>query len=205
MFVQVIEGKTSDAAGLRRHLDQWIDEMSAGADGYLGTTGGVSADGRAVLLARFEDEDAATRNSDRPEQSAWWNETAKCFDGDVIFRNCHEVDLLFEGGSDNAGFVQVMQGTALDKERLRALEQAEAEKIRDVRPDLIGGITAWDGDVFTQAAYFTCEEEARRHEAAMDARRRADGAGDAGDAGAWQELVADMIFIDLPDPWLRTR
>ncbi|HUS62416.1 MAG TPA: hypothetical protein VMY34_09480 [Acidimicrobiales bacterium] len=201
MFVQVIEGNTSDPDGLRRHLDQWIDEMSASAEGYLGTTGGITADGLAIFLARFESEDAARRNSDRPEQSAWWTETAKCFDGDVVFRNCGEVDLLLDGGADDAGFVQVMRGIAIDKERLREMEKQEMPKLRALRPDLIGGITAWDGDVFTQAAYFTSEEMARKGEAAMED----EAAGGDGEGADWQSMVSDLTFMDLTDPWIRTR
>ena len=195
MFVQVIEGKTVEPERLRRQLELWVDEMSADADGYLGTTGGISDDGRAVFLARFESAEAARRNSDRPEQGAWWHETMKCFDGDISVRNSEEVDLLLDGGTDDAGFVQIIQGVALDKERLRALERAEVDRMRAVRPDLLGGITVWDGDAFTQAAYFSNEEDARRGEASM---------GDA-DAADWQSLVADVTFIDLTDPWLRTR
>lgn len=205
MFIQVIEGTTSDPESLRRHLEQWVDEMSSGADGYLGTTGGIAADGRAIFLARFESADAATRNSDRPEQSAWWNETAKCFDGDVVFRNCDEVDLLLDGGTDDAGFVQVTQGKALDKERLRAMERAEVPRLREMRPDLIGGITAWDGDVFTQAAYFTSDAMARNAEEALDAAGSGNGDGRTdGEGAGWETLVIDLRSIDLTDPWLRT-
>ena len=40
-----------------------------------------------MLRARFESEEAAQANSDRPEQGAWWAETAKVFDGEATFRN----------------------------------------------------------------------------------------------------------------------
>src|SRR4051794_20591525 len=106
MFMQVIQGTTNDAAGLRRQMERWDDEMGAGATGFLGTTGGVAEDGTAIVLARFESEQAARANSDRREQGAWWDETAKYFDGDVTFRDCPEVDITLAGGSDDAGFVQ---------------------------------------------------------------------------------------------------
>ena len=32
----------------------------------------MTADGRMVALVRFDSEEAARRNSDRPEQGAWW-------------------------------------------------------------------------------------------------------------------------------------
>src|SRR5512134_1758692 len=103
MFIQVM---TADAAGLRRQLDRWHDEIAPGATGYLGTTAGVAEDGTAIVLARFESEDAARANSDRPEQGAWWRATAEYFDGDVTFRDCRQVETSLAGCSDDAGFVQ---------------------------------------------------------------------------------------------------
>ena len=72
MFVQVIKGKVSDPAAVRAHMDRWVEELSGGAQGWLGTTAGIAADGTMVALVRFEDAAAAKRNSDRPEQGEWW-------------------------------------------------------------------------------------------------------------------------------------
>lgn len=67
MFVQIIQGKTSDAAGLWRQLERWDQELKAGAVCYLGTTSGVAEDGTFMALARFESaEAAARRNAQRP-------------------------------------------------------------------------------------------------------------------------------------------
>ena len=167
MFIQVIQGHTEDAAGLRGQLDRWHERLGSGAAGYLGTTGGVAEDGTAVVLARFESEEAARTNSDRAEQGEWWAETAKCFSGEVTFRDCADVDTLFAGGSDDAGFVQVMQGRSRDRERLRALEQAFEPRMSELRPDVIGSVRGWDGDQFTEAIYFTSEADAREGEASM--------------------------------------
>ena len=79
MFVQVIQGHVSDAAAVKAQLDRWVAELAPSASGWLGSTAGVTDDGHLVALARFESADAAQRNSDRPEQSAWWEETAKLF------------------------------------------------------------------------------------------------------------------------------
>ncbi len=70
MFVQVMQGKTSDKEGLHRQLDRWMSELRSGAKGFLGTTGGVTDDGKVFVVARFESEQAARVNSDRPEQGA---------------------------------------------------------------------------------------------------------------------------------------
>lgn len=197
MFIQVIQGTTRDAAGLRQRLEVWEQDLQPGAEGYLGSTGGVADDGTVVLVARFDDEDAAQANSARPEQGAWWSETAKYFDGEVTFRNCREVDQTFGGGSDEAGFVQVMQGRALDRARLAELEAQLMPKLRELRPDVLGSVRGWDGDDFVDVIYFTNEAAAREGEAAM--------AGQVGEEMAeFNRLIDGLWFIDLKDPWLRS-
>jgi hypothetical protein len=196
MFIQVIQGRTEDADALRGQLDRWDRELAPGAHGYVGTTAGVTEDGTVVIFARFDSEKAARANSDRPEQGAWWAETEKLFKGEVTFHDCTDIELTQGGGSDDAGFVQVMQGRAKDRERIQALEAEFMPKMSELRPDVIGSVRAWDGDLFTEAIYFTSEEEARRGEAKMSE----DEAGMA-EFGA---LVEDMTYIDLKDPWLRS-
>jgi len=196
MFIQVIDGKTSDKAGLARQNERWQTELAPGAEGYLGLTGGVADDGSVILLARFESEQAARANSARPEQGSWWNETAKYFDGDVTFRDCAEVDVEQIGDLDSAGFVQVMQGTSSDKARVRQLGPQLTAEIAELRPDVLGTVIAWDGDHFTQVVYFRSEAEARQGETKMDqapAKLR-----------EVMELARADRYIDLRDPWIRS-
>jgi hypothetical protein len=198
MFIQVIQGRTNDAGGLRRQIERWQQELAPGAQGYLGTTAGVTDDGTVLCLARFESAEAARANSDRAEQTAWWNETEKYFDGPVTFRNCPEVDVTLAGGSDDAGFVQVMQGRSKDRDRLRALEAEFLPKMQEMRPDVIGGLRGWDGSNFTEAIYFTSVAEARKAEAAMEQ--------DMGqDMQEYESLVEGLTYIDLKEPWLYSR
>lgn len=197
MFIQIIQGQTNDATGLRRQLDRWEEELATGARGYLGTTAGVADDGTAIVVARFESESAAKANSERPEQGRWWEETAKYFDGEVVFRDCREVDATLAGGSDDAGFVQVMQGRVADKARLRELEQRFMPKLAERRPDVIGSTRGWDGDRFTEVIYFTSEADARAGEAS--------GPGDAEpEMAEFATLVDDLAYIDLKEPWLKS-
>ena len=81
MFAQLIQGRTSDAEAVRTALDTWMQELQPGSIGWLGSTIGVADDGRFVAVARFESAEAAARNSERPEQSRWWEETQRLFDG----------------------------------------------------------------------------------------------------------------------------
>lgn len=196
MFVQVLMGKVRDQQGLQAQLGRWSDELAPGADGWLGTTAGMADDGTFVALARFESEDAARANSARPEQGAWWKETEAVFDGDVTFVDCPQVDSFGAGGSDDAGFVQVIQGRA-DRDQVAALGDQLDEVLGRVRPDVIGGILAWPGDGrFVEAVYFTSEADARKGESGPMSDE------DAADFGRLVSLLAMERFFDLADPWL---
>jgi hypothetical protein len=165
MFIQVIEGKVKDAALLESQMESWQREIKPGAKDYLGSTAGITPDGRGVTLARFESEEAAKANSERPEQGRWWRETAKAFDGDPTFHDCREVDTMLGGGSNDAGFIQVIEARAKSKEQMRSRRAEFEERLRDRRPDIMGMVIAWHGDDgFTQAVYFRSEEDARRGE-----------------------------------------
>ena len=202
MFIQVIKGHTSDPAGLRRHVERWQRELSPAAAGYLGSTGGVAADGTVVVLARFESEAAARANSDRPEQGEWWTGAEKLFDGTVTFLDSADVDTMAGGGSDDAGFVQVMQGAVRDKARARQLEAELMPVMAEQRPDVIGSVRAWDGNRFTEAIYFRSEAEARKGEAGMSEAEAAAGPA-MEEYGSLFE--GEFTYVDLTDPWLHTR
>ena len=167
MFIQVIMARVVDADGLSRQLDRWEQEVRPGAEGFLGATSGVTDDGRMVALARFESEDAARRNSDRAEQSSWWAETEKMLD-QVEFRDSVNVVQMGGGGSNEAGFVQIMRGRVLDAAKLDELlaRQGEFEAaMANHRPDVIGDVTVvHDDGTYTDAIYFTSEAEARENE-----------------------------------------
>jgi hypothetical protein len=195
MYVQVIKAKTSDPDGLRRHMDRWRDEVRPGAIGNLGGTAGITDDGTVVVFARFADKASAEANAQRPEQAAWYDEATKFFDGAPSFRESSDVDILLEGGSDDAGFVQVMEGTVTDRARAQALETPEMlEQLRAARPDLIGSLRVWfDDGTFAEAAYFTSEEDARKGESSSEF---------SGPQQEYMSLFPDMKFTDLRDPML---
>ena len=127
MFVQVIEGRVSDREGLHRQMDQWMTDLRPGATGFLGSTAGVTDDGYGIAFARFESAAAAKANSERPEQGRWWAETEKCYSGDVTFTESEDVETFLGGGSNDAGFVQIMRGSA-DRDQLHAID-AGFEKV----------------------------------------------------------------------------
>jgi len=168
MFIQVISGTVTDIDAMDRLVDRWQAELRPGAQGYLGTTAGVTADDRFVVLARFESAEAAAQNSERAEQGAWWAEMEKVV-RDVTFHNCSRIETLFGGGKDEAGFVQVMQGHIKDRAKADTMftRAADAERVLGgARPDVIGEVVAIhdDGDGYTDVVYFSSEEEARANE-----------------------------------------
>lgn len=164
MFVQMIEGRTHDEEGLRARGALWREKLAADAVGFLGATAGVTADGRAVTIARFESEAAARKNSERPEQAEWWKGTAALYDGQPEFNESEDVTEWMGGGDNSAGFVQIMKSTGVDRSRLEAMDEAMT-KYMDQRPDLLGGFRIWTGaDRCVDVAYFTTEAEAREGE-----------------------------------------
>ena len=198
MFVQVIQGQVSDAAQVRARLDQWVSEVAPGAVGWLGSTAGVTEDGRAIVLARFESEEAAQQNSDRPEQGAWWEDTAKVFTGDPEFHNSTSVDLDTPGDPSQAGFVQVMQGRSSDPDRARELMASDPIDWATFRPDILGSVSVGHDDgAWTMAIYFTSEEAAREGEQKdpppemLEMMKEMDAL-----------TVGETVYFDLRDPWL---
>jgi hypothetical protein len=199
MFIQVIQSRVKGEAGLRTALDRWQEKLQPGAPGWLGTTAGVTEDGRFIALARFEDADAAKANSDRPEQGEWFAEVAQNFDGEPDFLDCDNVTVFLDGGSDDAGFVQVMRGSSEDVARMHSLFNSHTDKLREARPEIIGGLMLDGGDGrYVDAIYFRSEEAARGGEAKQPPD---DVRADLEEA---MRLMGDATYFDLKDPILRS-
>jgi hypothetical protein len=200
MFIQIVQGACRDADALQRQMDLWREELGPKAEGWLGSTGGVTDDNRFIGVVRFESKEAAARNSTRPEQGAWWAETEKCFDGEVTFHDCDEAMTFLDGGSDDAGFVQVMQGRVDDPERFRRFMELPMDMLHQARPELIGGSIAMEPDGhFTETIAFRSEAEAREGESKPlpeEARQ------------AWEDemaLMQDVTYLDLRHPWFASK
>lgn len=196
MFVQVIEGKTSDPKAIIEHGERWQRELRPGAIGYLGVTAGVTADGRTVAIVRFEDEAAARANAARPEQTAWFEGMAKLYDVEPTFVESSDVTAWMGGGSNDAGFVQVMKSTGVDRAQVEKMDAA-FEPFAGQRPDLLGGIRIWTGpDSCIDVAYFTSEEEARKGE-------KAELPDELKQVMSEFQSMGETEYLDLVDPQLR--
>jgi hypothetical protein len=197
MFIQVIEGRTKDPDALHERLEVWKRDLMPGAAGYLGSTSGCTDAGDCILVARFESTEAARRNSERPEQTAWWTETEKLFDGAVRFHDTEDVSVMQHGSLDDAHFVQVMDGHVTDRAEAGRLERRADAVLATARPELLGSVTAFFGDgEFTELAYFTSETAARAGEQQpMD-----DDTRDTFEQ--WQRIMPVDRFVDLREPWM---
>jgi hypothetical protein len=200
MFVQILQGTCRDSDALRRQIDLWRQELGPNAEGWLGGTYGVTDDNTFVAMVRFETKEAAARNSTRPEQAAWWAETEKYFDGEVTFHDCDDAMIFLDGGSDDAGFVQVIQGRLQDPERFSRLAELPMDMLHQARPEIIGGVMAMAPDgTFTETVAFRSEEAAREGEGKeMPAEIR----------GTWEQEMAhlqNVTYLDLHDPWFATK
>ena len=198
MFVQVIQGKVSDKNKAHERFRTWVSDLGPSAEGWLGSTGGVTDDGTLVLLARFESEEAARANSDRPEQGQWWAETEKIFDGEPTFKDSTMAQADTPGDPDRAGFVQIMQGQVSDPERAAELMFGDTADLAGYRPDILGRLlVGHDGGGWTMAIYFSSEEEARAGE-----QKEAPPEMEERMAEMQSLAVGPPSFLDLRDPWL---
>jgi hypothetical protein len=192
VFLQVFRCQVDDTDAAHGSLDRWMGTLDGTSDGWLGTTAGVTPGGDSLTLTRFASEEDARRTNEGPAGDAWRTEMAALSPAPLSVQDCSEVLTQLRGDTTDAGFVQVLQGRIADLERLeRALEVASPWEA-GARPDIIGGLLALHGDGgFTQTVYFTSEAEARDGE-------RAQAPSETAEIG---DLVGDLAFFDLPQPW----
>lgn len=189
MFIQVMQAKCSRADDVRAFMEKWSDDDSIG---FLGGTFGVTDDGDFLGVVRFESAEAASANSARPETDAMSREFAGLLDSPVEFSDYDDVTDFLGGGSDDAGFVQVIRGRVDDASAAKAFMNDPGD-LQQMRPEIIGGTFAVsaDGD-YTQTVYFTDEASARQGEQQEPPAEVRD---------AIETMIAGASFYDLRNPW----
>ena len=196
MFIQVIQGRATNPPGIRRDLGRWERQLAADADGWLGSTTGITQDGWSISVVRFASEAQARRSSDRAEHREWWRDASQHFAG-VAVHDAPKVHTYRDGGSDQAGFVQVIQGHTEDMERMVSLVRDQEEVLTRDAPQIVGMTLAEHADQpgdFTQTVYYTSEQHARR----LEQERSAEA-----DEPARRELLdlmTNLRSFDLRDP-----
>jgi hypothetical protein len=181
VFIQVIQGKCTRQDELRAAAEGWRDELSGGATGWLGGTYGFTDDDEFIGVVRFESREAAMANSARPEQGAWSERMMGLMAGPVEFHDCDDVTLFLDGGSDDAGFVQIIRGKVDDPAPLKAM---------------LGDTLALEPDgTFTQTVAFSDEESARRGEGVEPPPEVREGL---------EVMLKGATFYDLRHPWFES-
>lgn len=198
MFVQLIRAKAADPAGIKETGDKWDAELRSKAIGFLGVTTGITTGGELVTLARFKDAASAKANSELPEQTAFFARMRSFIDGEPSFQETEDTATYLGGGSDKAGFVQVMLGTVHDRKGMDEMYASSDDTLRKYRPDLLGGQIAFlPGDRFIEAAYFTSEAEAR-------AAEKQDYPAEVADLfQRMSKLYTIDEYLDIPEPNMR--
>jgi hypothetical protein len=196
VFIQIIQGRCTRQDEMHALADEWREKHAPTVDGWLGGTYGFTDDDMFFGVVRFENREKAMANSERPEQGAWAERMAALFDGPVEFHDSDDVTLLFEGGSDDAGFVQIIRGKVDDPSRLRSIMTSDATSLHEMRPDILGATLAIEPDgTYTETVAFTDEESARKGEGVRppeDVR------------GELEYAMQDAKFYDLRHPWFET-
>jgi hypothetical protein len=192
MFIQVIQAKSSRRDEVRALIREWGEQSTEGT-GFLGGTYGFTDDDEFIGVVRFESREQAMANSGRPETDAMATKMAELMDGPPTFHDCDDVTVWLDGGSDDAGFVQIIQGRTDDPDRLKEVMSEAPDDMREQRPDIIGGTFALEDDgTFTNTVAFTDEASAR------------EGEKNSTPPEEMQSLMRDLRFYDLRDPWFES-
>jgi hypothetical protein len=198
MFIRIIQGRATNPPGIRRDLGRWQRLLAADADGWLGSTAGITQDGWSITVVHFASAAQAHRNSDRPEQREWWRDASQHL-ARVVVHDAAKVHTYGAGDVGETGFVQVIQGHSDDLKRMASLVRDREEVLAREAPHILGMTVAEHADRpgdFTQIVYFTSEQHARQFEPEPPA---------AADEPAQEErrrLVTDLRCFDLRDPQL---
>jgi hypothetical protein len=166
MFIRVIQGRATNPPGIRRDLGRWQRQLAADADGWLGSTTGITEDGWSITVVHFASAAHARRNSDRPEQREWWRDASQHL-ARVAVHDAPTVHIYRDGGAEEAGFVQVIQGHSDHPERMASLARDQDEVLAREAPHILGMTVAEHADRpgdFTQILYFTSEQDARSYD-----------------------------------------
>jgi hypothetical protein len=168
-----------------------LEHLAPGAEGWLGTTAGVTADHELVSFVRFASAADARRSSDRVEQGLWWAGSVLLFTGDVVFDNYDDVEVVGDGGADGAGSVEVLLGRTRSDRSADQLREGLAALAADPATGAIGGISGRSDDGrFTHAVWF-CRSAPGRDRPLLDPQALLGG----------RDLGGELRVLRLEELW----
>jgi hypothetical protein len=190
----MVQGACSQEDDMRMLVDEWCDRM-AYEPGWLGGTYGFTDDGQFMGIVRYESAAACQQCCAAEDAGMWWAAAEEMFDATPEIHQSADVMMMFGGGADNAGFVQVMRGKVGNPDVLRKVmtDQDMTSMLHQSRPEIIGATLAIEDDgSFTETVSFTDEDSARRGEStAMPPEVARD----------LEEAMAEVSYYDLHNPW----
>jgi hypothetical protein len=193
VFIQMVQGHCSRQDEMRGLVDSWCS-MMADRPGWLGGTYGFTDDDRFLGVVRFDSSAACKESAGSTEAAMMWAGAEALFDGSCEIHESEDVSMMLDGGSDSAGFVQVMLGRVADADRLRHLVSDEmTAMLHQARPEIVGATMAIEPDGrFVETIAFTDEASARQGEQLempTDVRDEISSA------------MAVVEYVDLHRPW----
>jgi len=199
MFIQILQGRVADEAGVRGEVERWQGELGADAPGWLGLTAGIGDDRTFLIVFRFASEAAVRANEARPEVSSWRAAVKQHLVGPVRLDQCPVVRTPKTGSPARAGFVRVLQGRVADPRRLAAVRE-EFERGLQRQPHLLEVVVGeHEGGqrYFTEVASFISERAVRAAERAMPVES-------AVQLGMVRSFMERLRLVELHDPWVFT-
>jgi len=169
--------------------------MMADRPGWLGGTYGFTDDDRFLGIVRFDSGSACKDAAGTSEAATMWAGAEELFDGRCEIHESEDVSMMLNGGSDSAGFVQVMKGRVADADRFRHFmtDTEMTSMLHEARPEIIGATLAIEPNgTFIETVAFTDEAKAREGEQKdMPADMQAD----------FESAMSDVEYVDLHHPW----
>jgi hypothetical protein len=103
--------------------------------------------------------------------------------------------MMMGGGSDDAGFVQVIRGKVDDPAKLKSL-MGDTDMLHELRPEILGATLAIEAaGTFTETVAFTDEESARTGESKEMPEMPADV------RDTLDTAMQGATYYDLHHPW----
>lgn len=194
MFIQMVQGACSQQDDMRMLVDDWCGSMR-GRYGWLGGTYGFTDDGRFIGVCRFDGITSARDWARDIDAGLWWATAESLMDSEPEIHESGDVTMMLDGGSDSAGFVQVMRGRVANADALKRImsDPEMTSMLHQARPEIIGATLAIEDDgTFTETVAFTDEAAARVGE-------QSDAYSDQADE--FSSTMEDVQYIDLHHPW----
>ncbi len=185
-FAHLIEGYVDDQETAFADWRDWCASLPN--SGQIDHTIGASDDGRMVV---FIFGNSATAPSLGLKDERTKQRPFSHFKEPAILYESERVDASLFGPWEDAGCVQLIHGRARHIDRLETLTQKMREEVRETCPDVLGHVMIhYEDNRFTEAIYFTSEEDALSAERNRSARLGAL-------SRQWEELVDDLSFVGI--------